>query len=219
LHTDPDRIRTPMARGSDGQLKPVSWDEAFTLIDRCLTPIIKEHGPDAVAMYLGNPVVHDFATTLYASTAVRLLGTRNYYTANTVDAMPKFVVCQLMFGSMYTVPLPDLDRCSHVVIIGANPLVSNGSLLTAPGMRSKLRAVRHRGGRIIVIATCRCSRKVPTGARCKSIRPTPPVWHWAPTPESRPVSAQSRHASRSPTASAQAWCHCRTVGATTSPTP
>lgn len=151
LHTDPDRLRTPLIRGADGRLEPVSWDDAFAVLDRRLTTIIDRHGTDAVALYLGNPVAHDFATTLYASAAMRALGSRNIYTANTVDAMPKFVACQLMFGGMYTVPLPDIDRCSFLLILGANPLVSNGSLLTAPGMRARLRALRRRGGRLVVV--------------------------------------------------------------------
>lgn len=151
LHADPDRIRKPMLRGANGRLEPVSWDEAFAKIDQRLTSIIERHGADAVAVYLGNPVAHDFATLLYASTAVRLLGTHNYYTANTVDAMPKFVSSELLFGAMYSVPLPDIDRCSYLLILGANPLVSNGSLLTAPGMRSRLRALTRRGGRLVVV--------------------------------------------------------------------
>jgi anaerobic selenocysteine-containing dehydrogenase len=151
LHVDPDRIRTPQLRSADGRLRPASWDDAFTVIDERLTAIIDRHGADAVAFYVGNPAAHDYATLLYASAALRILGSRNVYTANTVDAMPKFVACQLMFGSMYSVPLPDLDRCSHLLILGANPLVSNGSLLTAPGMRARLRALRRRGGRLVVL--------------------------------------------------------------------
>lgn len=134
-----------------GDSNPRHGDDAFAVIDRRLTAIIDRHGPDAVALYLGNPVAHDFATALYASALMRILGSRNVYTANTVDAMPKFVSCQLMFGGMYTVPLPDIDRCSYLLILGANPLVSNGSLLTAPGMRARLRALRRRGGRLVVV--------------------------------------------------------------------
>lgn len=151
LHSDADRLRKPLLRRPSGKLVSASWDEAFAVIDQRLTAIIDRHGTDAVALYLGNPVAHDFATTLYASALMRTLGSRNVYTANTVDAMPKFVSCQLMFGGMYTVPLPDIDRCSYLLILGANPLVSNGSLLTAPGMRARLRALRRRGGRLIVV--------------------------------------------------------------------
>lgn len=151
LHVDSDRLRTPHLRSADGRLQPTSWEEAFAAVDQRLTAVIDRHGADAVALYLGNPVAHDFATTLYGSAAMRALGSRNIYTANTVDAMPKFVACQLMFGGMYTVPLPDIDRCSYLLILGANPMVSNGSLLTAPGMRARLRALRHRGGRLIVV--------------------------------------------------------------------
>ncbi|WP_286213384.1 molybdopterin-dependent oxidoreductase [Mycolicibacterium mageritense] len=151
LHEDRDRLRTPLLRTPDGRLVPASWDDAFELIDRRLVSVIDRHGADAVALYLGNPVAHDFATTLYAGALMRALGSRNVYTANTVDAMPKFISCQLMFGGMYTVPVPDIDRCSYLLIIGANPLVSNGSLLTAPGIRARLRALRQRGGRLIVV--------------------------------------------------------------------
>lgn len=151
LHEDRDRLRTPLLRTPDGRLVPASWDDAFELIDRRLVSVIDRHGADAVALYLGNPVAHDFATTLYAGALMRALGSRNVYTANTVDAMPKFISCQLMFGGMYTVPVPDIDRCSYLLIIGANPLVSNGSLLTAPGIRARLRALRQRGGRSIVV--------------------------------------------------------------------
>ncbi|WP_083863020.1 MULTISPECIES: molybdopterin-dependent oxidoreductase [Mycobacterium] len=151
LHEDPDRLRAPHLRSADGRLQPASWEEAFAVVDRRLTAVIDQHGADAVALYLGNPVAHDFATTLYGSAAMRALGSRNIYTANTVDAMPKFVACQLMFGGMYTVPLPDVDRCSYLLILGANPMVSNGSLLTAPGMRGRLRALRRRGGRLVVV--------------------------------------------------------------------
>lgn len=151
LHLDPDRLTTPLVRSSEGQLQPATWEAAFEFIGERLPAIIDRDGPDAVAMYLGNPVAHDFATALYSSMALRLLGTRNYYTANTVDAMPKFVSAQLMFGAMYTVPLPDIDRCSYLLILGANPVVSNGSLLTAPGMKARLRDMRRRGGRVVVI--------------------------------------------------------------------
>lgn len=151
LHADRDRIRTPLVRAADGRLVPASWDEAFNVIDQRLTSIVDRHGADSVAFYAGNPVAHDFATLLYVSATMRQLGSRNIYTANTVDAMPKFVACHLMFGSMYSVPVPDLDRCSHLLILGANPLVSNGSLLTAPGMRTRLRSLKRRGGRIVVI--------------------------------------------------------------------
>lgn len=151
LDADPDRLRKPLLRTPDGNLMPASWDDAFSVIDQRLTAIIDRYGVDAVALYLGNPVAHDFATTLYASALTRTLGSRNVYTANTVDAMPKFVSCQLMFGGMYTVPLPDIDRCSYLLILGANPLVSNGSLLTAPGVRARLRALRRRGGRLVVV--------------------------------------------------------------------
>ena len=151
LHEDPDRLRAPMLRRPDGSFAPVGWDEAFAEIDRRLPPLLEEHGRDAVAIYLGNPTAHNLATLLYGRVLVKALGTRNIYTASTVDQMPKQVSAGLMFGTILSVPVPDVDRTDHLMIFGANPLHSNGSLLTAPDMRGRLRAIRKRGGKVVVI--------------------------------------------------------------------
>ncbi len=149
LHGDPDRIRTPLIRHGDG-LRPSSWEEAFSLIDARLTPIL-QRDRNAVAAFLGNPNVHNLSGSLYGRVLMRALGTRNVFTASSLDQMPKQLACGLMFGTSTTVPVPDLDRTDHLLILGADPLTSNGSLMTAPDARGRLRAIRARGGRVVVI--------------------------------------------------------------------
>jgi len=150
LHEDPDRLRAPLVRRG-GELVETTWEEAFAEIDRRLPPLLEEHGRDAVAVYVGNPGAHNLATLLYGRVLIKALGTRNIYSASTVDQMPKQISAGLMFGTILSVPIPDVDRTDHLLILGANPLHSNGSLLTAPDMRGRLRGIRKRGGRIVVI--------------------------------------------------------------------
>jgi anaerobic selenocysteine-containing dehydrogenase len=150
LHADPDRLRAPMIRQGE-QWRAASWDEAWAEVERLLPPVIERHGHDAVAIYLGNPNVHNLAGQLYNTPLIRALRTRNVYTASTLDQMPKHVSSGLMFGGALTIAIPDVDRCDYLLVLGANPLVSNGSLLTAPNMRDRLRALRARGGKLVVI--------------------------------------------------------------------
>jgi anaerobic selenocysteine-containing dehydrogenase len=150
LHEDPDRIRTPLIRRPDGGFAAASWDEAFTEIDRRLSPILAADR-NAVATYLGNPNAHLLANMLYGPVLLRALGTHNRFSASTVDQFPKQMASALMFGTGTTVPVPDVDRTDHMLILGANPLASNGSLMTAPDMRGRLRALRARGGKLVVV--------------------------------------------------------------------
>jgi anaerobic selenocysteine-containing dehydrogenase len=150
LHEDPDRLTVPLVR-RDGELVEATWDEAFEEIDRRLSPILSEHGRNAVAVYLGNPNAHNLSAITHGPAWLRVLGSQQVYTASTVDQMPKQVSSGLMFGTMLSVPIPDVDRCDHLLLLGANPLVSNGSLLTAPNMRGRLRAIRERGGKVVVV--------------------------------------------------------------------
>ncbi len=149
LHEDPDRIQTPLIRERAG-FREASWDEAFALIDARLAPIL---GADrnAVAVYLGNPNAHNLSSLLYGKVLLRALATRNVYSASTVDQYPKQMSSALMFGGGTTVPVPDVDRTDHLLILGANPLASNGSLMTAPDVRGRLRALRERGGKLVVV--------------------------------------------------------------------
>jgi anaerobic selenocysteine-containing dehydrogenase len=151
LHEDPDRLRAPMRKRADGEYEEISWDEAFAEIDRRLSPILERGGRDSVAVYLGNPNAHNLASLLYAPAWLKALGSKNVHTAATVDQMPKHVAAGLMFGGALSIPIPDVDRTDHLLILGANPLVSNGSLLTAPNMRGRIRAIRERGGKVVVV--------------------------------------------------------------------
>src|SRR5947209_8824588 len=150
LDADPDRLGVPSVRRG-GVVAPATWDEAFAEIDRRLGPILREHGRDAVAVYLGNPSAHSMALGLYAQVLLRALGTKNLFSASTVDQMPKQVAVGLMFGTMLSTPVPDLDRTDYLLVLGANPFVSNGSLMTAPDVPGRLRAIRRRGGRVVVV--------------------------------------------------------------------
>src|SRR5918999_3037051 len=150
LHEDPDRLTAPLVR-RNGELVEATLDEAFEEIDRRLSPILAEHGRNAVAVYIGNPNAHNLSALLYGPAWLRALGTQNIYSASTLDQMPKQVSAGLMFGTMLSIPVPDVDRCEHLLLLGANPLVSNGSLLTAPDMRGRLRRIRERGGKVVVV--------------------------------------------------------------------
>jgi len=150
LHHDPDRLTAPLVK-RDGEFVEVTWDEAFAEIDRRLRPIIDEHGKNAVAVYSGNPTVHNAALVLYGRVFFKALGTRNFYTATTVDQMPKHFSSGYLFGDPQTIPVADLDRTGHLLILGANPLVSNGSLMTAADVRGRLRGIQERGGKIVVL--------------------------------------------------------------------
>jgi anaerobic selenocysteine-containing dehydrogenase len=150
LHHDPDRLHTPLVR-RDGELVPAGWDEALAEVERLLAPIVAEHGRDAVGIYLGNPNTHNLSTLLYARVLIKTLGTRNVFSASSVDQMPKHVSCGHMFGGALSIPVPDLDRTMHLLVLGANPLASNGSLMTVPDARGRLRAIRERGGKVVVV--------------------------------------------------------------------
>jgi anaerobic selenocysteine-containing dehydrogenase len=149
LHDDPDRLTKPLVR-RDGELVEASWEEAFAAVDAGLSRVLAEGGRDAVAVYLGNPSAHSIAA-LYGPAFLKALGSKNLHSASSVDQLPKHLSAGLMFGGALTIPVPDVDRTDHLLILGANPLVSNGSLLTAPDMRGRIRAIRERGGKVVVI--------------------------------------------------------------------
>lgn len=150
LHEDPDRLRTPLVR-RNGRLQPATWDEAFDEIDRRLPPLLQAHGRDAVALTVGNPAAHKPGLLLYFARLAKALGTRNLFSASTLDQMPKQLSSALMFGHWLSIPVPDIARCQHLLVIGANPMASNGSLWTVPDFRGKARALRERGGRLVVV--------------------------------------------------------------------
>ena len=150
LDNDPDRLTAPLVR-RDGVLTEASWEEAFAAVDEGLSAVLREHGGTSVGVYVGNPNAHTVAGALYPPLIIRGLGTHQVFSASTLDQMPKHVALGLMFGSPVAFTVPDLDRTDYLVIIGANPLVSNGSLATAADFGGKLRALKRRGGRLVVI--------------------------------------------------------------------
>lgn len=150
LHDDPDRLRTPLIK-RDGVFVEASWDEAYAEIARRLPPVIAAHGPHAVATVLGNPTSHKMSLMLYFPRLAKALGTRNMFSASSVDQVPKMLSVGLMFGGWLSVPVPDIERSDFLLILGANPMVSNGSLWTVPDFRGKAKALRARGGKIVVV--------------------------------------------------------------------
>lgn len=150
LHEDPDRLRTPMVR-RDGQLQAASWSEAFAEIARRLPPLIAQNGRDSVALVLGNPAAHKLGLSATLPRLIRALGTRNVFSASTLDQMPRQLAAGLMYGHWLSIPVPDLVRTDLLIVLGANPVVSNGSMWTVPDFRGKVRALRARGGRLVVI--------------------------------------------------------------------
>ncbi|WP_455713376.1 molybdopterin oxidoreductase family protein [Streptomyces zhihengii] len=169
LDADPDRLRTPLVR-EDGELREASWQEAFDLIAARVRPLVEEHGPDAVGLVLGNPNVHTMAGGLYPPVLLGAVRTRNLFTASTLDQMPKHVSSGLLYGSAVAIPVPDLDRTDHLLLIGANPLESNGSLCTAPDFPGRLKALRRRGGTLTVVDPRR-TRTARLADRHVAIRP------------------------------------------------
>jgi anaerobic selenocysteine-containing dehydrogenase len=150
LQEDPDRLRGPLLRkGRD--FVEIAWDEALDRAAEGLRRVRDEHGPDAVATYLGNPTAHDLGGMLYAQSVLQVLGTRWRFSATSVDQLPKMLSSQLLFGRPLDVPVPDVDHSDFLLVLGANPMVSNGSLMTAPDMPGRLRRLRERGGRLVVV--------------------------------------------------------------------
>ena len=175
LDADRDRLRAPLVRGEDGELHEASWAEAFAAVDALLRPVIDEHGGSAIGVYLGNPNVHNLAGGLYVKPFVKTLRTRNVFSASTVDQMPKHVSSGLLFGDPLAIPVPDVDRTDWLLMLGANPLMSNGSLFTAPDLPGRLRALRERGGRLIVVDPRR-TRTADAADEHVAIRPGTDAW-------------------------------------------
>lgn len=154
IHADPDRLRRPVKRTSSktsSGWEEISWDEAFDLTAEGLRRVQEKHGRDAVAVYLGNPNVHNYGSLLYGPTFLHALRTKHRYSATSVDQLPHHFVGYFMFGHMLLMPVPDLDRTDFFLCLGGNPAVSNGSLMTAPDVKKRLRAIRDRGGKIVVV--------------------------------------------------------------------
>ena len=150
LHEDPDRLRQPLIK-RNGVHEPASWDEAFAEIARRLPPLIAAHGSDALALAAGNPTSHKIGLLTYFAKLARTVGTRNVFSASTLDQMPKQLASGMLFGHWLSIALPDIARADLLLVIGANPLVSNGSMWTVPDCKGKATAMQARGGKLIAI--------------------------------------------------------------------
>lgn len=180
IHSDPDRLRAPLIKSPEGAWEEVSWEHAFAFIADRYRSIVEANGRDAAAVYLGNSNVHSLDNGLAVRPFAKALRTRNVYSASTVDQMPKHFSCGYMFGHPGAIPVPDIDRTNHVLILGVNPYESNGSLATAPDWPGRLERLRARGGTVTVVDPRRTRLpRMPTGMSRFAPAPTPPFcWRW-----------------------------------------
>lgn len=151
VHHDPDRLRTPMRRRADGDFEPISWEAAFDLVEERVGAIRREHGNDAVASYFGNPVTHNHGAVLMRHGFLKALGTRNSFSAGSQDTSPRFAASHYLYGNSLVIPVPDIDRGDWFLCVGANPYVSQGSGMAGPDVKARLRALRSRGGKVVVV--------------------------------------------------------------------
>ncbi len=150
LQYDPDRLRRPLVK-RNGAFVEVDFDEAFAEVERRLMPIRAKHGPASCGLVIGNPTVHRTGLLLYLGELWGAIGSPNVFSTATLDQMPKQLAVGRMFGDHYSVPVPDIERTDLLVLIGANPMTSNGSMWSVPDFRGKARALRQRGGRLVTI--------------------------------------------------------------------
>ncbi len=151
IQDDPDRLRRPVRRTRGGDWIEISWSEALDETADRIRATRAQHGADALAIYLGNPNVHSLGAMLYGPPFLRSIRTRNRFSATSVDQLPHHVAARFMFGHQLLLPVPDVDRTDFLLMLGANPIASNGSLMTAPGIRRRLAALERRGGRLVVV--------------------------------------------------------------------
>ena len=150
LHEDPDRLRQPLVK-RNGVHVAVSWDEAWQEVERGFMGVIERHGRGALSAYLGNPNAHNLGPQLYSGAMLKSMGSRNIFSASSVDQMPMHVAGGFMFGTAQSIPVPDIDHTDYLLMLGANPYASNGSLCTAPDYPGRLQAIRARGGKVVVV--------------------------------------------------------------------
>lgn len=150
IQDDPDRLRQPMQRVGD-QWRPITWDAAFALVAERLAAIQQRHGNNAVATYQGNPSVHNYGLMTHSNYFLGLLKTRNRFSATSVDQLPHHLSSYLMYGHGLLLPIPDIDHTDFMLILGGNPLASNGSIMTVPDVEKRLKAIQARGGKVVVV--------------------------------------------------------------------
>lgn len=150
LHEDPDRLRQPIERTADGW-REISWEDALDKVATGIQTVQKKYGQNALGIYLGNPNVHNLGGMLTVKHLLNSIKTRSRFSATSIDQLPHHIVCMHLFGHMLRIPVPDVNRTQYMLIIGGNPLASNGSIMTAPNMRQKLKDIKARDGKVVVI--------------------------------------------------------------------
>ena len=153
VYEDPDRLRRPVKRvgeGPDAEWVEISWDEALDLTADGIARAINEHGRDALGIYLGNPNAHSLGAQTHGVRMLKSFKTRNKFSATSVDQLPHQFVAWQLFGHQLLIPIADIDRTSYFLVFGANPMASNGSLMTVPDFPNRLRELKKRGGRMVV---------------------------------------------------------------------
>ena len=155
IHSDPDRLRSPVKRvrrddGSD-DFVPIQWSEALDTVASALVKAVQANGVDSVGVYLGNPTVHNYGMMTHQGSLFRHLRTRNRFSATSVDQLPHHLVSLWLFGHKLLFPIPDIDRTDYFLMLGANPIASNGSIWTVPDVRKRIKSLTARGGKLVVV--------------------------------------------------------------------
>ncbi|HKJ36851.1 MAG TPA: molybdopterin-dependent oxidoreductase [Solirubrobacterales bacterium] len=151
IQNDPDRVTSPLKRGPDGEFERISWEQALDEIGERLGVIKGEHGGGSIGWYMGNPGAFSYSHPLWVKGFIDGLGSKHYYTASSQDVSNRFAASSLLYGSPFVLPIPDLERCELLLVVGANPMVSHGSVMSAPRIKDQLHAIAERGGRVIVV--------------------------------------------------------------------
>ncbi len=150
IYNSPDRLKQPLQKTKNGW-EQISWKDAYQITSDKIKEIQAQHGKDAIGFYQGNPSVHNYGTMLFSGNLRKALKTKNNYSATSLDQLPHQYVAQIMFGHPLMIPVPDIDRTDYFLIIGGNPLASNGSMMTAPGVAGRIKAIQKRGGKVVVV--------------------------------------------------------------------
>lgn len=151
LHYSPDRLKTPVRKNEHGGWDAISWEEAYDEIGNKINGIRRTYGKDAVGMYIGNPTVHNMGILFFIGELKRILQTQNVFSATSMDQLPHHFMAHYLFGHSLRIPIPDIDHTDYMILIGANPSASNGSIMSAAGVTQRLKAIKNRGGKVITI--------------------------------------------------------------------
>lgn len=150
LHFDPNKLKQPVKK-VDGQWQTISWEEAYQLVAEKFKATRDQYGANSIASYLGNPIVHNLGMMIFIKSLTCAIGSKNIFSTTSMDQLPHHFVAHYMFGHEFRIPVPDIDRTDFMIIMGANPLASNGSTMTSAGVKRRLQEIQHHGGKFVVI--------------------------------------------------------------------